>query len=83
MHVLVFIFHAYAIMHIRLYARIEGDTRMATKRLNLVLNEDTEERFRRAVFEKYGMKKGNIQIAVEEALGEWIARQEKKEAAKR
>ena len=48
-----------------------------TKRLNLVLTEDTEERFRRAVFEKYGMKKGNIQIAVEEALHDWITKQEK------
>jgi len=54
-----------------------------TARLNLVLDKDVEEKFRRAVFEKYGMKKGNIQIAVEEALREWIARQEKKEAGKR
>jgi hypothetical protein len=51
---------------------------MGTKRLNLVLEEDVEERFRKAVFEKYGMKKGNIQIAVEEALREWIDRQGKK-----
>ncbi len=46
--------------------------------MNLVVDEDLEQKFRRAVFEKYGMKKGNIQIAVEEAIHEWIAKQEKK-----
>lgn len=72
------------LMHTGLYARIYPVCGMAdTARLNLVLDKDVEEKFRRAVFEKYGMKKGNIQIAVEEALREWIARQEKKEAGKR
>ena len=54
-----------------------------TKRLNLVLTEDTEERFRRAVFEKYGMKKGNIQIAVEDALHDWILKQEQEKKRKK
>jgi len=48
---------------------------MGTTRLNLVVDEDFEQKFRRAVFEKYGMKKGNIQKAVEEALEEWMKRQ--------
>lgn len=51
---------------------------MGTRRLNLVVDEELENKFRRAVFEKYGMKKGNIQIAVEEALHEWIAKQAKR-----
>lgn len=48
-----------------------------TTRINLVLDEDLEQKFRRAVFEKYGMKKGNIQKAVEEALDQWIKTQKK------
>jgi hypothetical protein len=50
---------------------------MVTTRINLVLDEDLEQKFRNAVFQKYGMKKGNIQKAVEEALGEWIEAQRK------
>jgi hypothetical protein len=50
---------------------------MGTTRLNLVVDADLEQKFRRAVFEKYGMKKGNIQKAVEEALEEWMRHQKK------
>ena len=53
---------------------------MGTTRLNLVVDEDLEQRFRRAVFEKYGMKKGNIQKAVEEALTDWMKHQKTKSA---
>jgi hypothetical protein len=52
-----------------------------TKRLNLVVEDELEENFRNAVFRAYGMKKGNIQKAVEEALGEWIAKHGEKKAA--
>jgi hypothetical protein len=48
-----------------------------TTRINLVLDEDLELKFRNAVFQRYGMKKGNIQKAVEEALAEWIKAQKK------
>lgn len=41
-------------------------------RMNLVLDAVLEERFRKAVFEKKGMKKGNISEAVEEAIEDWI-----------
>jgi hypothetical protein len=51
---------------------------MGTTRLNLVVDEELEQKFRRAVFERYGMKKGNIQKAVEEALQEWMKRQREK-----
>jgi len=30
--------------------------------MNVVLPDDVEERFRRAVFERMGMKKGNIKL---------------------
>jgi hypothetical protein len=59
-------------MHVSHYLRDMGTTR-----LNLVVDEDLEQKFRRAVFERYGMKKGNIQKAVEEALGEWMDKQKK------
>jgi hypothetical protein len=41
-------------------------------KLNVVLPDDLEDRFRKAVFEKMGMKKGNISEAMEEAIDMWI-----------
>jgi len=41
-------------------------------KMNVVLKDDLEERFRRAVFERKGMKKGNISEALEEAIELWI-----------
>jgi hypothetical protein len=46
-------------------------------RLNLVLDTALDERFRRAVFEKKGLRKGDISKAVEEALEDWINKKEK------
>jgi hypothetical protein len=47
-------------------------------KMNIVLKEETEQRFRKAVFESKGMKKGNISEALEEAIDLWIAEQTKK-----
>lgn len=47
-------------------------------KMNIVLDDKTEEKFRRAVFENLGMKKGNISLAFEEALDEWINKKRKK-----
>ena len=41
-------------------------------RVNIVLDDQLEEHFRARIFEKYGMKKGNIAKAVEEAIQMWI-----------
>lgn len=41
-------------------------------KMNVVLKDNLEERFRRAVFERKGMKKGNISEALEEAIELWI-----------
>ena len=49
-------------------------------KMNIVLDDKTEENFRRAVFENLGMKKGNISIALEEAIEIWITQQAKKKS---
>jgi hypothetical protein len=42
-------------------------------RLVLIIRDDLEERFREAVYKRYGMKKGNLTKALEEALELWIS----------
>jgi hypothetical protein len=41
-------------------------------KMNIALDDGLEERFRKSVFEKKGMKKGNISEALEEAIEAWI-----------
>ena len=41
-------------------------------KMNIVLDDKLEERFRKAVFDNKGMKKGNISEALEEAVDLWI-----------
>lgn len=41
-------------------------------RINLTISEDLEKRFRAEVFKRYGLRKGDIQRAVEEAIELWI-----------
>lgn len=43
-------------------------------RVNLILSDELEREFREKVFERYGMKKGNIAKAIEEAIREWVER---------
>ena len=47
-------------------------------KMNIVLGDELEERFRKAVFESKGMKKGNISEALEEAVEKWITEKNKK-----
>jgi hypothetical protein len=44
-------------------------------KMNIVLGDKTEERFRKAVADNKGMKKGNISVALEEAIELWIEQQ--------
>jgi hypothetical protein len=48
-------------------------------KMNIILSDDTEDRFRKAVSSSKGMKKGNISIAIEEAIDLWIEEQKRKE----
>jgi len=47
-------------------------------KMNVALTDATEAKFRKAVFENIGMKKGNISLALEEAIELWIEDQAKK-----
>lgn len=41
-------------------------------KMNIVLSDEVEEKFRKAVFERKGMKKGNISEALQEAIQQWM-----------
>jgi len=41
-------------------------------RINLVIDDELDQQFRNVVAKRLGMKKGNIKIAIEQALKEWI-----------
>jgi hypothetical protein len=41
-------------------------------KINLVVSDELEKSFRDAIYKKYGLKRGNISKATEEALRDWI-----------
>ena len=47
-------------------------------KMNISLPDELEDKFRKAVYEKKGMKKGNISESLEEAIEAWIMEQAKK-----
>ena len=47
-------------------------------RMDITLPNDLEQRFRQEVFKRYGMKKGNITLAIREAIEQWIEKGEEK-----
>ena len=48
-------------------------------KVTLVLNDKLENDFRKAIYESKGMKRGNIQSAIEEAIECWIKSVHEKE----
>ena len=44
-------------------------------RINLVIDDELDQQFRNVVAKRLGMKKGNIKIAIEQALKEWIKKE--------
>jgi hypothetical protein len=46
--------------------------------IKVILSDDLEEKFRDEVYKSKGMKKGNITIAIEEAINMWIVDQQQK-----
>ena len=53
--------------------------------IKVILSDELEEKFRNEVFKSKGMKKGNITIAIEEAVNMWIEnlQQKRSNAAKK
>jgi hypothetical protein len=45
--------------------------------INLVIDDELDKQFRNEVNKRLGMKKGNIKIAIEEAMKMWIRKEEK------
>lgn len=41
-------------------------------KMNIDILDELDEQFREAVFNRFGMKKGNLTIAIEEAITDWI-----------
>jgi len=52
-------------------------------KINLSIDNDLERRFREEVFKRLGMKRGNIQQAIEEAIEVWIGGKEGRTRARR
>ncbi len=49
-----------------------------TVRLNITVSKELDRRFRDTVADSLGFKKGNLQIAIEDALEEWIKKHKDK-----
>jgi hypothetical protein len=47
-----------------------------TARLYLTIDSDLEKKFREEVAKRLGMKKGNLQVAIEEAIKLWLKNKE-------
>jgi hypothetical protein len=41
-------------------------------RFDLTIDDKLDQQFRDMIYKKYGMKKGNLRIALEEAIRLWI-----------
>lgn len=50
-------------------------------KINFILDDKIEENFRKAIFKSMGMKKGNISLALTEAIQMWITYQSKKKSS--
>ncbi len=47
-------------------------------KVTLTLNDELEKKFRETVAQTIGFKKGNLQIAIEEAIEAWMKEHRKK-----
>ena len=47
-------------------------------RIDIILPDNLEKRFRAEVFKRLGMKRGNITLAIQEAIEQWIEEGKKK-----
>jgi Arc/MetJ-type ribon-helix-helix transcriptional regulator len=47
-------------------------------RIDVILEDDFEKKFREMVFKRYGMKRGNMTEAIREALQLWMIQEKEK-----
>jgi len=47
-------------------------------RITITLNDDLDKKLRETISNTLGFKKGNLQVAIEEALEQWIKEHKKK-----
>lgn len=52
--------------------------KLCMTRMNVVIDDKLEERFRKAIADTKGLRKGNISAALEEAIEAWILQQAKR-----
>jgi hypothetical protein len=62
--------------------KLESDS-TDTVRVNITVSKDLDKRFRATVAQTIGFKKGNLQVAIEEALNDWIEMKTIEETKKR
>jgi hypothetical protein len=65
---------AYAPNMVKGKAKPETEAEESTVRLNLTISKDLNNQFRKAVFERFGLHKGDMQRAIEDAIKLWIAK---------
>jgi hypothetical protein len=46
-------------------------------RMDIIVPDDLEKRFRAEVFKRLGMKRGNMTLAIQQAIEQWIETGEK------
>jgi hypothetical protein len=46
--------------------------------INVKISEELDRKFRETIAKKFGVKKGNLKMAVEEALRKWVSENRKK-----
>ena len=47
-------------------------------KVTIDIPDDLDEQFREAVFNRFGMRKGNLTTAIEEAIKEWVKKESDK-----
>ena len=52
-------------------------------KMTVAIDDDLEDRFREAIFHDRGMRKGNIQTAIEEAIELWIKEKQHNERGRK
>jgi len=48
---------------------------MMMGKINIIIPDKLEKEFREAIFKRFGMKRGNISKAIQEAIKDWIKKQ--------